>query len=133
MKLFKFKDEYYGLDKESIFGVFGDEYTILIRSNKSDGEPEKVVVPKDTFEKEFIPIDFKWPPKLYNKTYNDSIEFLNLTDDPLIAEYGMPGDKGNWCVDVDTNFISYHFYDHLNKRQWFDIDNKAPCNLSINK
>jgi hypothetical protein len=116
--LYQYIGEYFLFIKE-IDSVDDTKGVLLNYVDHSNGDIKEKIVSLDLFKSKFKKVDFEWPFKLYDKNLKNYVVYLGGTDTILKAEYGMLPEDGAWGMDVDMNFISYHFYDHLNKKQWY--------------
>ena len=116
--LYKYIDEYFLFIKE-IDSVDSKKMVMLNFVDSATGDINEKIVSSDLFKTKFKKVDFEWPLTLYDKNFKNHVEYLGGTDTVLKAEYGKMPEDGAWEMDVDINFISHHFYNHLDKKQWY--------------
>jgi hypothetical protein len=116
--LYKYIDEYFLVIKE-INSIDSEKNILLNYVDSSNGEIKEKIVSSALFNSKFKKVDFRWPLKLYDEKLENYVDYLGTSDSPLKAEYGKFPEDGAWGMDVDINLISHHYYDHLDKRQWY--------------
>jgi hypothetical protein len=117
-KLYEYNGDYFNYIR-TIKSIDDKAHIIIETIDSSKGKSHEISISKELFESKFKAIDFNWPLKLWNEKRNNFVYCLGETENPLKALYGMPPDCGHWDMEVDVNFISHHFYNHLDKKQWF--------------
>jgi len=70
-----------------------------------------------------------WPKMLFPEKGNNGVYLLNVINSKK-ATYGMPGDKGNWSMNMimlNGKYISkIPYMEHLHNKKWIDRETNQP-------